>query len=149
MNNNKIYKDYQIVNNSTNEKLEQVYLDSNLKKTGVIIDTESFPQDTPDKETCEILNDLFLKNQLISRQVKYSIIFSDDSMHMTDEFSEYNYDNRKFIRYEVEIDESNTYLSFDDNNINNFYWFEVKPYVLLKDKILYNGFGTSKSRRKM
>lgn len=149
MNGNKIYKDYQIVNNSTNEKLEQVYLDSNLKKTGLIIDTENFPQDTPDKETCEILNDLFLKNQLISRQVKYSIIFLDGSMHMTDEFSEYNYDNRKFIRYEVEIDESNTYLSFDDYNINNFYWFEVKPYVLFKDKILYNGFGTSKSRRKM
>lgn len=115
---------FQMVDSDISQLLEQKYLDGALEQTG-IIDTANFPQNIPDDETCELLEDLFSKNQLIPRQVKYCA----DSMHITDYFDEYNYNGRKFIRYKATIDQSdNITLSNDDTiNKNQFYWIEVKP----------------------
>ena len=138
--------DGQIVDGNLSKELEQAYLDGSLNQTGTI-DTENFPQDIPDNETCEILDDLLSKNQLTSKQVKYCI----DSMHMTDYFDEYSYDGRKFIRYKATTDQpDNIKLSNNDTISNNkFYWIEVKPIDLSKDSILYAGFDEPKSARKM
>jgi hypothetical protein len=124
----------QLVDSDKNKELEQLYLDDSLKRTG-IIDTENFPQNIPDNETCEILDDLFSKNQLASRHVKYCIVSSNEPVHMTNDFEEYNYDGRKFIRYKATVDNpSNKTLSNNDTlSQNKFYWIEVKPIDLLKD----------------
>ncbi len=142
--------DCQIVDSNTSKNLEQAYLDGSLKKAG-IIDTENFPQDVPDNETCKILDDLLSKNQLTFRQVKYCIISSNGrTIHMTDYFNEYNYDGRKFIRYQRTGDApSNMTLSNNDTiNKNKFYWIEVKPTDLAKDRPLYAGFTAPNSGRK-
>ena len=133
--------DGQIVDGNLSKELEQAYLDGSLNQTGTI-DTENFPQDILDNETCEILDDLLSKNQLTSKQVKYCI----DSMHMTDYFDEYSYDGRKFIRYKATTDQpDNIKLSNNDTISNNkFYWIEVKPIDLSKDSI-YAGFDQPKS----
>ena len=138
--------DGQIVDSNLSKELEQAYLDGNLEQMGVI-DIENFPQYIPDNETCEKLDDLLSRNQLTYRQVKYCI----DSMHTTDFLDEYSYNGRKFIRYKAEIEQSdNIKLSNNDTiSKNKFYWIEVKPSPLAKDKILYTGFDETKSGRKM
>ena len=138
--------DGQIVDSNLNKELEQAYLDVNLEQIGVI-DIENFPQDIPDNETCKKLDDLLSRNQLTSRRVKYCI----DSIHTTDYFDEYSYNGRKFIRYKAKIEQSdNIKLSNNDTiSKNKFYWIEVKPRPLAKDKILYDGFDEPKSGRKM
>lgn len=132
------------------QKLEQAYMDGTLKQTGVI-DTKNFPQDVPDKETCEMLDDLFLKKQLASRQVRYCIVYSNEPMHITDYFDEYTYNDRKFIRYQSLVDGTDcmTLSNHDTIEKNKFYWIEVKPIDFSKEQILYTGFDTSKSGRKM
>lgn len=120
----------QIVNSNMSQILEQKYSEGALKQTG-IIDTENFPQNVPDDETCEILDDLLSKNQLTSRRVKYFV----DSMHITDYFDEYNFNGRKFIRYKATIDQPNSIKLSNNDTINKdkFYWIEVKP--IMKENI--------------
>ena len=137
--------DAKLVDCNISQELEQKYLDGSLKHTG-IIDTENFPQNIPDNEICEMLDDLLSRNQLTSRQVKYCI----GSMHMTDYFDEYSYNGRKFIRYKATIDQSDNVKLTNNDTIskNKFNWIEVKPIDLSKNKILYAGFDKPQSRRK-
>ena len=85
------------VNKEMKEYLDK-YMNHDLKQTG-LIDTANYPQDIPDKDTCEILDDLLSKNQLQSRVVKYSFIAPNDEAYITDPFTEYSYDNRIIVNY--------------------------------------------------
>lgn len=64
----------QLVDDNTSQKLEQAYIDGSLKNTGTI-DIENIPQYSPDKQTCEILEDLFSRNQLESKKGQISYRF--------------------------------------------------------------------------
>ena len=136
----------QLVDDNTSQKLEQAYIDGSLKNTGTI-DIENIPQYSPDKQTCEILEDLFSRNQLESKKVKYLI----DSIHMTDYFDEYSYEGRKFIRCKATIDQpDNIKLSNSDTIVkDNYYWIEVKPKSLLFDNNNYSNLGIHMSGRKI
>lgn len=116
--------------------------DSNSKQTE-IIETENFPQNIPDNETCKILDDLLSKNQLPARKVKYCI----DSI-MTDYYDEYNYNGRRFIRYNPTINQPNNIRLHNNDEISNnkFYWIEVKP---IEYDDLYIGSDRPKSGIKM
>lgn len=129
----------------TGKKLEQAYLDDSMKALG-IIDTQNFPQDIPEKEICEILDGLFSKKQLPSRQVKYCIATPNEILHITDYFTEYTYNGRKFVRYLSLVDTPNSMTLSNNTAIEKykFYWIEVTPIVLSKDKILYSGINTPK-----
>lgn len=122
-----------LANSDISQVLEQKYSEGTLEQTG-IIDTENFPQNMPDDETNEILDNLFSKNQLIPRQVKYYV----DSMHVTDYFDEYNYNGRKFIRYKAPISQSDNIKLSNGDTIkkDKFYWIEVKP--IIKENIQMN-----------
>lgn len=135
-----------IVEESFNKEIEHEYLDRAYQED--VIDTENFPQDIPDYETCEILDELLLKNQLPSRQVKYVINSLDGLLYMTDYFKEYEYEGRKFIRYKATIEQVNNNSNNNSNNKTDFYWIEVKPVDLSKDKI-YTQVDTFKRERKM
>lgn len=137
-----------IADADTVQKLEQAYTAGTLKQSGVI-DTENFPQNIPDKETCKMLDNLFSKKQLVSRQVRYCIFYPNKSMYTTDYFDEYTYNGRKFIRYQALNDGNNciTLSNHDTIENNKFYWVEVKPIDFSKN--LYSEFSPSKNERKM
>ncbi len=120
----------QMANSDISQILEQKYTEGTLKQAG-IIDTENYPQNVPDDKTCEILDGLFSKNQLTSRQVQYCV----DSMHITDYFEEYNYNGRKFIRYKATTNQSDNIKLSNNDTIkkDKFYWIEVKP--IMKESI--------------
>lgn len=106
--------------NDKKEKLEQL----------VIKDTKNFPQNSPDQETCIILDDLFSKNELPSRQVQYCIINKyGDSLCSTNYLEEYNYNNRKFVRYQALKNQSFGIKSVNDDKLreDRNYWLEVSP----------------------
>ena len=124
------------VNKEMKEYLDK-YMNHDLKQTG-LIDTANYPQDIPDKDTCEILDDLLSKNQLQSRVVKYSFIAPNDEAYMTDPFTEYSYDNRKFVRIESKVDQADNITLSNGEKINKgeFHWIEVKPIDYSKAMIL-------------
>lgn len=134
---------FTVSDGDTNEKLERLYLDGSLNKIGDI-DNENFPQDIPDKSTCEILDDLFSKNQLPFRQVKYCILYLTKPIYMTDYLKEYSYDGRRFIKYQSKIS-SDVVLSNNEPIIKNrVYWLEVKPYNL--ENNIFNFDSSEKGR---
>ena len=122
-----------ICDDNTTKLLEQEYLNDSLNQTGMI-DVQNFPQDIPDRATCEILDGLYSKNQLPFRQVKYCIGELTNPIHVTNYFKEYNYNDRKFIRYQAMSDSSNGIMLSNGDTISNgkFYWIEVKPIDLTK-----------------
>jgi hypothetical protein len=139
-----------IVDIDMSKKLEQAYKDGSIKQTG-IIDTENFPQNIPDTETCEILNDLFSKKQLANRKVKYCIFHAGELINTTDYFDEYTYNGRKFVRFQSLTDQTDDVLLSNHDTIekNKFYWIEVKQIDFSKNEILYADFDNSKSGRKL
>lgn len=134
----------------TSKKLEHAYKDKSLKQTGVI-DTKNFPQNVPDKETCEILDNLFSKNQLTSRKIRYCIWPSNGIMHMTDYYEEYSYNDRKFIRFQSTTDAPSDITLSNNAEIkkDEFYWVEVSPINLEKDKSVYSDFNVSEKGKKI
>lgn len=139
-----------IVDIDMSKKLEQAYKNESIKQIGVI-DTENFPQDIPDKETCEILNDLFSKKQLAYRRVKYCIFHEGKLINTTNYFDEYTYNGRKFIRFQSLTEQTDDILLSNHDTIekNKFYWIEVKQIDFSKDRILYAEFDNSKSGKKL
>lgn len=131
--------DYPSFNLYAKPTIKNKVIDNQLdeNQTG-IIDSDNFPQDVPDNVTCEILNDLLLKNQLISRFVKYCIVSENRVIYMTDYFKEYSYNNRKFIRCKSMTSQSENIALSNQNAIDKseFYWLEVKPIDLSQNKIL-------------
>lgn len=109
----------------TIKELEQAYLDDKVEK--IVIDNENIPQDIADKQTSEILNDLFSKNQLFSRRVKYSAF----PIEKLNEFVEYHYNDRKFTRHKALA--NNRYFEKDE-----IYWLEVKP--INYDRVSSSGY---------
>ena len=93
----------------------------------VIVDSDNYPQNMPDKDTCETLDKLFNNNQLSSRKVRYYVSPS----HFTEVFDEYSYNGRKFIRLKA----MGTIDQFEEGK---FYWIESKP--IRYDKILFPGY---------
>lgn len=126
------------------------YPDFNLYARPLIkIDTENFPQNIPDEETCNTLDDLFSKKQLSSRQVQYCIVSTDGQpIQMTDYFQEYSFSDRKFIRYQATRNQSDAIKLSNNDSIDKdeFYWIEVKPIDFSKNEVLYSGLDTLKHK---
>lgn len=141
-------KEAELIDNNMSKELEKPYLDGSLKQVGTI-DTENFPQNIPDSETCKILDDLFSHNQLQSKkQVRYCVILQNSPVYMSDYFEEYTYNGRKFIRQKASVNQpENITLSNNDGiNKDTFYWVEVKP--LSENSISYTEFDSSMSGKK-
>lgn len=84
-----------------------------------VIDTENYPQNIPDKATCEILDELLSEDKLTFREVKYCVRSNDVSL--TKPYIEYSFDGRKFVRVEVKNDNN------PDLNVCGYSWIEVQP----------------------
>ena len=132
------------------KRLEQLDLNGELEHNK-IIDTKNFPQNSPDMSTCQILDILFSENKLPFRQVSYCIPVSPDgSTRVTDVYKEYSYEGRKFIRVLATQDQKENIKLLNNDSIekDQFYWIEVKPMDLSKDRI-YTETDTFNSGRKM
>ena len=125
-----------IVDTDVAKQLEQAYLNGELEHDK-IIDTENFPQNSPDMSTCQILDILFSENRLPFRQVSYCITeFPDGSARVTDFYKEYSYEDRKFIRV-LATQNQNGDITLSNNDAirkDNYYWVEVKPIDIEKGK---------------
>ncbi len=142
--------DSSIVDDDIAKRLEQLNLNGELKYDK-IIDTENFPQNFTDMSTCQKLDILFSENKLPFRQVSYCIPVSlDGSTHVTDVYKEYSYEGRKFIRVLATQDQKENIKLLNNDSIekDQFYWIEVKPRDLSKDRI-YTETNTLNSGRKM
>ncbi len=114
-----------IVSEEVSKELEKAYLNGELNKVG-IVDTVNFPQNVPDKETCQALDVLLSKNSLPFREVRY---LGGGSRFAADTYEEYSFEDRKFVRVQAtNCKDANITLS-DNRPIieGNYYWFEVEP----------------------
>ena len=84
-----------------------------------VVDTENYPQNIPDKATCEILDELLLEDKLTFREVKYCV--RNNGVSLTEPYKEYSFDGRKFVRVEVKNDNN------PDLNVGEYSWIEVQP----------------------
>lgn len=84
-----------------------------------VVDTENYPQNIPDKATCEILDELLSEDKLTFREVKYCV--RNNGISLTKPYMECSFDGRKFVRVEVKNDNN------PDLNVGEYSWIEVQP----------------------
>ena len=98
-------------------------------------DYTTFPKNVTDKETADILDELYSKHKLKFKLKKYGVGSQDKPIHITDCFEEYTFEGKKYIRVSSDISSELKLSNGDEIDPQKPYWIEVEE--IGKDEKVY------------
>ena len=97
-------------------------------------DYKAFPKNVADKDTTDILDELYSQHKLEFKLKKYGVGSQDNPVHMTDCFEEYTYQGKKYIRASSENSSEIRLSNEEELDLQNAYWIEVED-IKIDEKV--------------
>jgi len=88
-------------------------------------DYTTFPKNVTDKETSNILDELYSQHKLEFKLKKYGVGSQDRPIHITDCFEEYTFEGKKYIRVSSDTSSELKLSNGEEIDSQKPYWIEV------------------------